>query len=596
MRYFYLLLFFIALNVLVGFSQKEANIWILDIDYCIDFNSGTPELVCPPPSSECGNYNQPYCDFFFSTQSGSSICDESGNLLMYTNGEVVWNATYDTMLLGQYLYGNQYSNQCLIIPRPQMPHRYYVFVTNYILWNSGVRYSEVDMTLDGGLGAVLVPYNHLLLSPACQKVTAVHHANGIDIWVLAHEWESNAFHAVLVTMAGVSSTPVISNVGSYHGEVYPMDPYPMANHGTTGEMKFSVDGSKVILANRGWDFVELFDFDNSTGILSSPIKVNLEGAENVEFSPDGTLAYFSNNSNFNMNLDTGRVYQMDLLAGDSSAIVNTCLVISPLYEQSLHFMQLSPCGRIFDTGRSSIVYLGSALSIIQSPNTPGVGCNYDISAYPTEQWYCSDAQIHMMPNFFRSALDRNIMFENQCFGDTSLIYTLTNTDFDSIRWVFEDSLTGVSFTIPNQDSVYHGFSEPGSYEIFLKRYRNGNLSEIKKRLYVYPQLNINFEDTTICEGVPLNLQVNDPYCQFAWVNDFSNDTVYYDSVSILQGGEWWPIVSNYAEFCLSRFIRFGERYKRGLYFQSPAIGCHAYWRLRVQLVDWGYNSHSLSCR
>jgi hypothetical protein len=541
------------LMVIVSFSsgiyaQKEADNWFLLNDNLINFSLGYPVLVTPPPG-ECGSWNSSTCNFFYTFLCGSSISDPEGNLLMYSNGEVIWNAAFDTMPYGQYLAGDYMSSQCVIIPRPGFPKRYYIFVTDWLNTSIGVRYSEIDLEQDVGLGAVMIPYNHLLHSPTCQKVTAVYHANGVDIWVLVHEYNSSTFVATLVTKNGVSTNKIFSSVGTIHQEPIPSNPY-VGDHASAGEMKFSTCGNKVALAIRGLDKFEVFDFNNETGVVSNPISLTVLNAESVEFSPDGTLAYIGNSRDYNYDLDTARIYQINLMAGDSGSVVNSFILITgPNNKDSEHHMQLATDGKIYDALSYYYDPYNDYISFIQFPNTPGTGCNYSANSFLIPSGYCGSGPPQSMPNFFRSPLDRNILFENQCLGDTTFIYTLTNTDFDSIRWVFEDSLTGILFSIPNQDSVYHAFSGPGSYEIYLKRYRNGNLSEIKKRLYIYPVVNQFFDDTSICEGAQLALQVSDTFCQFAWVNDFSSDTLFSGSVSISQEGKWWPIVTNYNKTC-----------------------------------------------
>jgi len=82
---------------------------------------------------------------------------------------------------------------------------------------NGVRYSIVDMSLNGGLGGVTSIKNILLMGNTTEKITAVRHANNSDIWVICHKWNSNQFQAFLINgCSGLQTTPVISNVGSVH--------------------------------------------------------------------------------------------------------------------------------------------------------------------------------------------------------------------------------------------------------------------------------------------------------------------------------------------------------------------------------------------
>ncbi len=422
----------------------------------------------------------------------------------------------------------------------------------------GIKYTEIDISLNGGIGGWIWPNNHMLLTPSCQKVTAVYHANGKDIWLMLHEFNSNAFYAFLVTENGFSSTAVISNVGSVHTE--PSNPQAGIPNGSSyGEMKFSTNGKRLALAVFELGFCEVFDFDNTTGIVTNPITIQVEAAEHVEFSPDGTILYIGNNYQFGMlSSDITSIYQVDLLAGDSSDIVNSKLKIDiftncPGYNSWFNFIQLAPDGKIYNiksiVNCNGVSYWNTYISAITSPNTVGLGCNWVFDAIVIPQSYCGSSVLQNLPNFFRSALDRNIVMENTCYGDTTLICTQTNTDFDSIRWEFEDVGAGLIFSIPNQDAVYHVFSEPGSYEIILKRYRNGFLDEDKRMLYILPTVNINLgNDSLFCEGTYLSVG-NQPFCEFAWLSNLTQDSVFADSIPVTQTGVFWPVLTNFEEHC-----------------------------------------------
>mgnify|MGYP000368550616 CR=1 FL=1 len=542
------------------FSQGETDNWLLGgADFLINFSSGEPSLITPSvvTGNPAGGIPPvPYHYFYYTSFCGSSISDSEGNLLMYSNGELIWNAAFDTMLNGTNLYGNFESSQCLFIPYPGFKNKYYFITTPYVYPSFGVRYSEIDMSLDNGLGAV-ISSNNLLLSPACQKVSAVYHSNGKDIWLMVHLWNSNAFYVYLITPNGISPNPVISNVGTVHQEPFP--PPPMYNSASAGDLKFSTNGKRLAVAIEGLNLFEIFDFDNTTGIVSNPISFSGELAQNVEFSLDGTIAYLGDQNAYPSN-NSSKIYQVDLLAGSQNQIINSKLAINSDTNCSAitnysntsstcyleHLLQLAPNGRIYSISTNSIA--SDFLSSINSPNTPGILCDFEFEVLTIPSTYCGNI-LQSIPNFFRSYLDKNILFDNLCFGDTTLICTQTNTNFDSIRWVFEDTLAGLSFSIANQDTVFHSFSEPGSYQIMLKRYRNAQLDEVKKMLYIMPTVNIAFSDTLVCPNDTIEVFANENYCQFDWLNDFSTDTLFADTIKINQPGTYWPIITNYDEYC-----------------------------------------------
>ncbi len=496
------------------------------------------------------------------------ISNKEGKLLIFTTGEEIYYPLYngqyypcynnlncyglDTMQNGDNMYGDRSATQQIIIPRPGYQNRFYVINIPLVQGNySALRYSEVDISLNNGNGAVLNPKNNTLFGAQniTARVTAVSHANGKDIWVMVHNRWDNLFLAYLVSENGFSQFPVGSYVGENHNG--------NGNMSLIGEMKFSPDAKRLAVAIEGNNIVQLFDFDNSTGMVSNPVSfTNVFQPTSVEFSPDGTVFYYGSTRkplfSYGLFLDTCYIYQADLISMDSSTIVNSTFQIFESNYPYYHFccMQLAYNGKIYVDLSSDLLIPSISIDtirIINFPNKPGVSCNFNsngpvFTQVQSEHWH--------LPNFYRTYLDRNILFENLCYGDTTLICTQTNTNFDSIRWEFEDAQVGLSFSIPNQDTVYHTFSEPGSYEFTLKRYRDGYLDEVKKMLYILPVVNTNLgPDTLLCEGQTLEIELNYPYCDFEWQNDSAFGFMYGDTVALSQPANWWPILTNFDEYC-----------------------------------------------
>ena len=544
--------------VIDGNSQGECNNWIFGLyDNLVVFtDTGTVAINAPPNVS--GDI-----EFFFCGGNGNAcISDEDGNLLFYTDGETLWNGNYDTITNSQLtLYGN-YLGTNLFIPRPGYSDRYFLLTTSFpgMLW--GCLISEIDMNLNNGTGGFVPIYNYQLSADAVPKLAATYHANGKDIWVLTHHRYSNTFKAYLITEEGIyfgsglqtNVIPVESNVGLSQQESSPM---PDAfNRNAWGRIKISPGGNYIAMSSNGLNAVELFDFDIATGIVSNPRQITLERAYSPEFSPDGTILYVGQHYNcYNQGCNitypgVTHIHQYDLLAGDSAAIINSNTSITNYntgcWTNRGNFLQLGIDMKIYTTtpGCGPL-----NINVITNPNRLGDSCNWISNGIEKEIGYFGGGANQGLPPFFTPYLDKNILFENQCFGDTTLIHTLTNTAMDSIRWEFSDPILG-AYSIANQDSVYHVFSQPGAYEISLKRYRNGNLDELKKMLYILPVVNIELsEDTILCEGQPITLAFDYPYTDFVWVNDFNSDSVFSDTAVINCQGNWWPEIINFDDYC-----------------------------------------------
>ena len=150
----------------------EGNNWTFGWAAGIDFNSGAPV------ASICS----------LSTVEGcSSISDTSGNLLFYTDGVLVWDQNHTIMPNGYGLAGHFSSTQsAVIVKKPGSLTNYYIFTLDgigsgfSISWD-GLYFSEVDMTLNGGLGDVVsTNKNTLVVSHTAEKIAVIKHENETD--------------------------------------------------------------------------------------------------------------------------------------------------------------------------------------------------------------------------------------------------------------------------------------------------------------------------------------------------------------------------------------------------------------------------------
>ncbi len=124
-------------------------------------------------------------------ETSASISDKIGNLLFYTDGKYIWNKL-DTIMpdgccmeLDQYTpsFGSSVTQGAIIIPFPGDSTKYYIFHHAF----ESLKYSIVDMTLDGGLGDVTDKNMLAIDALLIEKLHAVKHANGRDWWVVVHK-------------------------------------------------------------------------------------------------------------------------------------------------------------------------------------------------------------------------------------------------------------------------------------------------------------------------------------------------------------------------------------------------------------------------
>ncbi|MFD2786557.1 YncE family protein [Hymenobacter rubripertinctus] len=319
----------------VVLAQREQSVWLFGQQAGLSFpaDGGTPT---------------PLLTSKMTTYEGSAVAtNQQGQLLFYTNGEFIFNRQHQVMPNGRKLMGSNSSTQsALIVPDPGSGNVFYVFTVGAQGGSNGLRYSTLDMTRDQGLGDV-VRMNALLVSPVAEKLAAVRHQNGRDVWVVAHRWNSNAFVSFLVTADGVQSKPVMSNVGSMHAG-------PGRN--AIGAMKFSPDGRQLAVALwREANKYEVFDFDRSTGKVGNVKSfAPYPEAYGVEFSADGSKLYGSSNGEGG---GEAQIYQFDLKTGKA-------VVIGKSANRKVGSLQRGPDGNIY-VAREDNQFLG----LIQNPNS-----------------------------------------------------------------------------------------------------------------------------------------------------------------------------------------------------------------------------------
>lgn len=353
-------------------AQNQANIWYFGWNAGLDFSSvetsGKPTVL-----SDGALYTMEGC---------SVISDETGKLLFYTDGDTVWNRQHQLMPNGTGLHGNQSSTQAaLIVPQPDSDRYFYIFTTDAQSRPNGLNYSIVDMYAAGGLGDVTTK-NIQLYIPTTEKLTAVHHANGKDVWVITHKWESDEFYVYLVTEKGLHETPIISRAGSVHE-------WGGGNANALGQMKASPSGKSIALIISRNRRVEIFDFSNQTGAISLDhgFQVKIDTSLNVhpyglEFSPNERFLYIGEDG---PRFFSGQnIHQYDLSSGEISVIDTVFLGGS---------IQLAVDNKLYAVDASR-----NELLIIERPNLPA-----DHPEFTTSRFSIAPGTSTLgLPNFIQS--------------------------------------------------------------------------------------------------------------------------------------------------------------------------------------------------
>lgn len=345
---------FISALSLVANSQNSNLKWYFGDKAAIDFNSSTPTALL--------NSNMMTFD------NCASMSERiSGDLLFYSNGINVWNRNHQIMFNGTGLNGNITAGYSAFpIKKPGANNLYYLFTCDAEAGTKGIQYSIIDLDLDNGLGGITEVKNVQILQRASEKITATKHANGKDIWIITHEWNSNNFTSYLLSENELAVNPIISSVGAVHSGG------TNGVYNALGQISINLSGSKVVCAIYDLNKYEIFDFDNSTGILTNPMSItNIPRAWGAEFSPNSrylyTTTWLGNQSDI--------VRQFDLSTNDQSAINQSVKTVgnltSPNQTYKSGYLQLGPDNKIY-IAKFDATFIAS----INSPDNDFLSCDF----------------------------------------------------------------------------------------------------------------------------------------------------------------------------------------------------------------------------
>ncbi|WP_298144536.1 gliding motility-associated C-terminal domain-containing protein [Flavobacterium sp.] len=457
------------------FAQNQNNQWRFGYNSGIDFNTSPPSAVSTSQ--------------IFATEGIASIADaNSGALLFYTDGVTVWNANNAVMPNGTGLFGGvpgQLSSACaaVIIPKPFTPNVYYVVTKDEQGGGKGLCYSTVDMTLNGGLGDVVASEKNVFLYETESETVHVVPTNDFNgYWIITYDSPDatlgSRFVAIKLDQCGFASTPVFSSFPTIETD--------------TAYMKVNKQFTKLaITAPNGSDSkVRMFDFNNSTGVLSNLIEWNYNGPltyfSGVEFSPDGTKLYVC-----------GALFikQFDVSTANGAAIESSSFQLPFLPSFSpLSNLQLGPDNKIYVSS--------SNVSVINFPNLSGAACNYVANAIPEQvgQAISTFPQLVNLINPNPPGITANsIVSSGNCLGFASTFTLQNTTGVTSVTWDFGEPASGVQNTAIGFN-VQHSYLSSGNFLVTAVVSYGCVNQTITASISVNAATAISATPRTICQG------------------------------------------------------------------------------------------------
>jgi len=305
----------------------------------------------------------------------------------------------------------------MLLPLPEDSLKYVLF--HKTLWASfapalsGFYKTEIDLSLDNGLGAIVTKNDTLLADSLSWGIGACKHANGRDWWVVVMKDNNPILYTFLLTPTGID-TMFIQPTGF------------IANRwGNVSSLVFSPEGNKLIYctsidqgpggsAPNGT--VLLFDFDRCSGLISNLVSTEVSHGGylwGLAFSPSGKYAYACSSNNIfqidtdNLNVDTVATYDGFISPGQFVCCAT-----------KFFNMYLAANGKMYVTSGSGVQHLHE----INYPDSAGLAC--DVQQHSIFLGY---AQLRAVPNHPNYYLGCDTTSSCPCL--TTGVEELANHDF-----------------------------------------------------------------------------------------------------------------------------------------------------------------------
>jgi len=538
---------FLFSNLNIGVTQNQDNVWLFgnligdqtDNTWLSDTTWGATNIDFnfDPPKIE---YDSTRVWDFGGTNA--SICDEEGELLLYSNGQSIYDGKHlrieDTINYGQFwenwslIHDGVLINNglpaiqgAILLPKPDNPKSYYLFYQEYdIVESIGIkmRYSEIEI-IDLENSEYLITKDIVLVEDnlSASGIQAVKHANGRDWWLVFIGQQNNEFHTYLIDKKGLHN----------YGKQFIGLPFKHA----AGQISFSTDGTKLGV-NSGYRLeddgaeVVFFDFDRCSGIISNRVSeiIAAYGFSNgICFSLDSRFAYASNDS---------FIYQYDLQVDNilsSRIAIATYDGFEYFYKEvpdfgfptTLGWMGLAPNGKIYVSAGSGN---NRKMHVIENPNIKGEDA--DVKQHATHLPASYRRTIPNFPNYRLGPLDNSscdtlgldnipiAKFRFEQSQDNIYLFDFIDLSyFEPEEWYWE--IEGTTTIIQNPKFEFSG---KGTYEvcltvsneygedktctsIFLGLTDTEDIPDILEHFNIYPipaqnELNIDIHDLYLLDG------------------------------------------------------------------------------------------------
>lgn len=435
---------------------------------------------------------------FGSGGSSTASSPLNGNLLFYTDGNNVFDATNLLMPNGNGLTGTTTSNQpTAICPVPGEPDKYFIF-TNTAAFPAGgnILVSVVDMNLFGN-----APFPTPSLGDLESKNVAVPGmvnraegmiiipaANGIDFFLVTQQINSQVFSVTTINAASYTGTYTTTNI------TLATPPVSVANfsyHAASGRMAASAQDTNTNAS--------ILTFDNTTGALAFDREIPTSGLPtfsnqsiyDIEFSRSGRYLYLSRHGDGTVTPD---LLQYDYNTPTASLVsILPGPPVTPVFRS--FGLQMAPDSMIYHLYQTVNAAGPILLGRIDDADSAANLVIYSPAVLSTSSFTGTQ-----FPNFAPRTeviLNVDFTFTGLCQNNNTTFFPDITPGADSVRWDFGDGSAGSIAWSP----VYE-YGAAQTYSVTLTAFYQNQVGTATKNVAIQTfalQLDL-VQDTTACRS------------------------------------------------------------------------------------------------
>ncbi|MBX9448718.1 MAG: gliding motility-associated C-terminal domain-containing protein [Taibaiella sp.] len=305
-----------------------------------------------------------------------------------------------------------------------------------ILNEDYLRYSVVDMSLNGGTGDVVSGVKNIFVDSNMSEKMAVVRGAGCYYWLITHRNDSAAFYVYKIDESGLHGPFIQSSLYT--------EEYVGTIDGGWGTIKIAPNQSMLAMQTNFQTYIQIARFDNSTGTIYGNILIDsLSTAymrNGLAFSPDNTKLY-SCNSSWLHQFDISLYPDIDAIESSKEIVHNN--------PQEYVSLRNGPDGKIYFTQSGTWM-----IGVIHNPNASGLASNAEsdyISIPDGASWYveAGGSTVHspalgndVVLNNSKDTLAINISEIEVCPDEDSNLVLEAPTGYTNYNW--SDGSTGTS--------------------------------------------------------------------------------------------------------------------------------------------------------